>query len=368
MRKLLTLTLALSAVAFGKATWKPLFDGKTLKGWHIVQKDNSQLWKVGDAATQLGQDSAIAASLYSSTGTPYSMLFSDDSTFDQFTVKYSYRLKAGCSGFFFRSIQDNASNELVQGCQIEAKYEAFQSGGNTYYENHVGAIYCWPKNFWEAETKSSYWVKAAKPADQYQDVILTIKKPYAYVNVNGYQAVGGNSADIAGGAVVEWNYTTPSPYGSTTTPHADKPGRFALQIHNGQKAMEVAFKNIAILEGCGDPTKPGYDGATLPGLPSQPAVYQDNGTCNPTSIGKDGKIDLKPYIGAYKLDDSRASMEIRFPGNHTLDIIDIHGKHVFTGSSAQAHTYGFARPFKAGVYFARLSAGGSISSSTFVVR
>ncbi len=348
MRKISILPLALVALSFGKIEWKPLFDGHSFKGWHILGDQST--WALG--ATKNPPDSAIIGFSNNPQGTQYSMVFSDDSTFDQFTVKYKYRLKAGCSGFFFRS-QQNTSAELVAGCQVEAKFES-------NIENQFGNIYCWPTNEWQTKTTQAFWKAAAKPIDQYQEVVLTIKNPYAYVNMNGMQAVGANATERAAGANDVWNYTAARTF-------ADKPGRFALQIHNGQKTMDVAFKDIAILTGCGDASKPGFDGAFVAGLPEQPAVYKDNNTCTSTSTHAAQKTDLNLFFGNMAIQSGKLGLEITYPGSHSLDIINVHGKTVFSGSAPAAHTYEVTKKLDAGIYIVKLHAGNAAASRKILV-
>src|SRR4051812_39717341 len=111
MRKLYIIPLIAAVALVAKTNWKPLFNGKTFEPEWYIAGDKSY-WKI-DAA-----DSAIVGQ--STTNTPYTMVFSNKKDFDQFTIKYQYRLKAGCSGFFFRS-KNNTSAELVEGTQVEAK-------------------------------------------------------------------------------------------------------------------------------------------------------------------------------------------------------------------------------------------------------
>lgn len=347
MRRIFILSLALAAVGFAKSSWRPLFDGKTFKGWHIA--GSSSMWTV--------KDSAIVG--FSSTPTQYSMVFSDSSAYDQFTVKYSYRLKAGCSGFFFRS-KETSTGALVEGCQVEAKYESFDA---THSENQFGNIYCWPTNAWQTFTKAPFWVKAARAPDQFQDVILTIKRPYAYVNMNGFQAVGASQTEITAGANAAWDYTT-----GAAVAVVKNAGKFALQIHDGQPAMDVAFKNISILEGCGDTASANYDGKNIPGLPEQPAVYQNSAeNCAGTSIEAPAEYNLKGYIGALNNGANGMTLRISYPGAHSLEIISVKGKVVFSGSAPSAFEYRINNHPKPGIYFAKVQAGKHIATQRIAI-
>jgi len=247
MKRLMLKSAALlgTLVAFSMAAvnWRPLFNGTTYAGWHVAGVQT--FWSIDPV------DSAFVG--YSATvTTPYTMIFSD-SLFDQFTIKYSYRLRAGCSGFFFRSVQ-NTTPELVAGCQVEAKWTGVQS--------EVGSLYVHPSPGWVVQHSQAYSTRIARtPNTVYQDVVLTVQRPFVYVNVNTYQAVGEtNAAELTAGAKAAWRYDAQA--------GVLVPGRFGLQIHAGQLPMDVRFKNISILEGC-----PTTDPAFVAGLPLQPAVY-----------------------------------------------------------------------------------------------
>lgn len=337
MKKLLILPF-LASVAMAKPAWKPLFNGTSFApDWEVIG-DTRGLWSV--------KDSAIVGA--STSGSNYTMVFTKKDNFDQFTVKYSYRLKAGCSGFFFRAKKTDKT-ELVEGVQIEAKYDNRLS--------KLGSLYSWPANKWVAETVPPFDDVAARPVSQYQDVILTVKSPFVYVNINGFQAIGATGAS-ANGAVARWNYTDARYY-------CTAPGKFGLQIHGGQQTMDVAFKNIAILEGCNDPASPNYDGAFLPGMPEQAAYYQDNGTCTSSKVNSDG--ELRNYFGFVDMREGGAGLEVTYPNPHSLDIINLHGKTVFSGASPSAKNYQFTKKIEAGVYLAKVQTkSGSISRKIII--
>jgi hypothetical protein len=338
MNKIYFLPL-LAGIAFGKLNWKPLFNGKTFEPeWYIAGDKN--YWKI--------QDSAIVG--FSTSGTPYTMVFTNKSDFKEFTVKYQYRLKAGCSGFFFRS--QNIGSELVEGVQVEAKNE----GGTL---KKFGSLYSHPTPGWVKETAPAFWTKA-RPIGDYQDVVLTVKDPFVYVNMNGSQALGDvTPAEKTAGANDPWNFSS--------NQYIAKPGRIGLQIHGGQAQMDVAFKNIFILEGCGDATKPGYDGAFVPGLPKQPAFYQDNGTCTSSGIEETGPSALRSHVGRVNRAGKELTMKISYPGAHTLEIISLNGKVVFSGSAPATFVYHISGIREPGIYVAKFTAGKSMVSQRILI-
>ncbi len=313
MRNLLTkslLLLGLSvALVLATTNWKPLFNGTTFAGWHVAGA--STYWTIDQV------DSAIVGAS-TTVATPYTMVFSDKTDFDQFTIKYSYRLRAGCSGFFFRAVE-NTTAELVAGVQVEAK---FLSSGK---QSEVGSLYDHPSPGWVVQHSQSYSDRIARvPSSTYQDVVLTVKKPYVYVNVNGYQAVGEiDAGEISLGAKAAWRYDN--------SPIIVNPGRLGLQIHAGQLPMDVRFKNIAILEGCGDSTSAKYDGKFSPGLTKQPAVYQDNGSCaGGTSIAPDHSADASHYVGAEKRVGSELILPILQTGVRQLELVSLRGQVLYS--------------------------------------
>lgn len=332
MRKPYLLLISVSLAA-AKPAWKPLFDGVSFKkDWHTV--GDSSFWTV-DAA-----DSAVVG--YSpTTKTPHSLLFTNKADYDQFTVKYAYRLKAGCSGFWFRTTGPAPGS--IEGPQVEIKRE-----GNKLLE--IGSIYVHPQPGWTVQHPEAFSVKTAPKPDEYQRVVLTVKKPYVYVNVNGVQAVGEtDAAALAAGAKAAWDYT-----GSA---YANRPGSFALQVHKDY-AIDVRFKDIAILTGCGDKASPAYGGDFVAGLPKQPAVYQDDGSCAASGIGKAGK--LSGYLASPRAGAGGWRIEVSFPGPNALELIAPDGRTAFSGSAPGPMAY--SPRVAPGVYLAVLKAGGAAAS------
>jgi hypothetical protein len=320
----------------GAPTWQPLFNGVNFNGWYIAGAQT--YWSIDQA------DSAIVG--FSTTSTPYTMVFSD-SLFDQFTVKYSYRLRAGCSGFFFRSEQTTAT-ELVRGIQIEAKYASGK-------QSEVGSLYNHPSPGWVRQHSQAYSDRVARtPNTVYQDVVLTVKRPFVYVNVNGFQAVGETeAAELALGAQAAWQYVSTNSNFATI----QNKNKFGLQIHGGQANMDVRFKNIAILEGCGDSTSAQYAGAFVQGLPKHPAVYRDNGDCAivPVKPGS-GRTspDAAPYLSLGQQSGSNLVFTVRHAGARRLEVVSPSGQVVYSVLNPSAKEYRVPVPAGAGIYVARL--------------
>jgi hypothetical protein len=174
----------------------PLFDGKTLKGWHTLPGGK---WEVKDGAIVGTSDKAESR---------HGLLVSDQQ-YGDFTIRFKFRLTRGNSGFYFRS-------EKVKQAVGVYGFQAEVADDGT-----AGGLY---------ETGGRAWV--AKPD---AELIKKCYKPDAWNDMT-VSAHGGN-------ITVQLN-------GTKTADLHDDPGRprghFALQLHGGQD-MEVMFKDIEIL-------------------------------------------------------------------------------------------------------------------------
>src|SRR5262245_43613361 len=126
-RVLLLSLLPLTTIA---ADWRPLWDGKTLNGWHIIGKGT---WKIEGGAIHGTHDKAESE---------FSHLVTDRS-YTNFTVRLKYKTIKGNSGLYFRIEEKGYSG--VSGFQAEISPE--QDAGGLY------------------ETNGRAWVSQPKPAD-----------------------------------------------------------------------------------------------------------------------------------------------------------------------------------------------------------
>jgi hypothetical protein len=180
-----------------KAVWTSLFDGKTLRGWHVIPGGN---WEVINGA--------IVGT--SSKDEKRHGLLVSDKVYRDFTVKLKFRTLQGNSGFYFRCEEMN--NEVgVHGFQAEIDPE-----------KDTGGLY---------ETGGRQWVVQPKPEDVKQWL-----KPGLWNDMTVI-ARGGNIAVLING------------YKTATL--SNDPGRaqghLALQLHGGMD-MNVLFKDIQIME------------------------------------------------------------------------------------------------------------------------
>ena len=178
-----------------KATWKPLMDGKTLKGWHKV---GDGTWAVEDGAF-VGR--ANKEKLYG--------LLVSDKTFRDFTVRLKFKCLSGDSGFYIRTVIKPP--EKAHGLQVQVG----RAGSG------VGGIY---------ESYGRGWLDRAKPDaekkftrdDEWNEMTIAAHGGHVVVHVNGVKS-----------AELENDPSRPE-------------GHFALQMHAGC-VMQVMFKDIEIL-------------------------------------------------------------------------------------------------------------------------
>ena len=178
------------------AKWQPLWDGKTLAGWHEIGKGS---WKI--------EDGAIHAT-HERTEGQFGHLVTDR-TFTDFTVRLRYKAVKGNSGLYFRIEEKGASGVSGFQAEIDPTHDA-------------GGLY---------ETNGRAWVVKPPP-----EKIKTWYKPDAW-NEMTVTALGRNVTVHVNGVRSAALVNDP---GRTE-------GRFALQVHGGQDC-EVLFKDIEILE------------------------------------------------------------------------------------------------------------------------
>lgn len=189
---LIVATLNLSCMS---QDWQPLFDGKTLKGWHALPGGN---WKV---------ENGILVGTSEQSEEKHGLLVTDK-IYKDFEVRIKYLAAKGNSGLYFR-VKEVGGDYGVEGFQAEIDPI-----------NNAGGLY---------ETSGRTWVVQPDSAD--------VKKWYK---------------------PGEWNTMTVSARGQTVIVHVNghktaelhnDPGRteghIALQLHGGQE-MLVSFKDLEI--------------------------------------------------------------------------------------------------------------------------
>ena len=183
------------------ATFRPLFDGKTLKGWHAL---GGGTWTVEDG---------LLVGRHQTSEPRHGHLFTDEEYAD-FTIRLKFKDIAGNSGLYFRT-EKIKGNVGIRGFQAEIDAR-----------NDIGGLYETYGRAWVVKPKAADVKKYFKP-DAWNEMIVTARGRSVTVHINGTK-----TAELKN----------------------DKgrlQGFIALQLHGGQN-MEVYFKDIEIK---GDPIK-----------------------------------------------------------------------------------------------------------------
>jgi hypothetical protein len=191
---LLLATWHTTAGAAEPSRWRPLFDGKSLTGWH----------KVGDGTWTVEEGMIVGRANKTRL---YGLLVSD-ATFRDFSVRLKFKVAAGDSGFYIRTVIKPPDE--AHGLQIQGGLPGSGLGG--IYESYGRA-----------------WVQ----------------KPSLELEKKVFRTTGWNDMTIdAHGGHVEVHVN-----GVKTATLKDDPsrrdGHVALQMHSGN-LMHVMFKGIAI--------------------------------------------------------------------------------------------------------------------------
>ena len=188
------LFLSLLAPLRAAERWQPLWDGKTLHGWHVIGKGQ---WTIEQGAIH---------GRHPKTEPEFSHLVTDRS-YKDFTVRLKYKAVKGNSGLYFRIEEKGFSG--VTGFQAEIDPD-----------KDAGGLY---------ETNGRSWVVQPKPADvkkwykpgEWNEMTVSAHGGHLLVTVNGLK-----SAEVL------------------NDPGRSE-GKFALQVHGGMDC-EVWFKEIEI--------------------------------------------------------------------------------------------------------------------------
>lgn len=175
--------------------WKPLFDGKTLKGWHALPGGN---WKV--------ENGIIVGT--SEKSDPNHGLLVTDSNYSDFELRVKFLVIKGNSGLYFR-VNEIGGPYGVEGFQAEI-----------HPSESVGGLYETGGRGWVVEPDSNEVKKWNKPGE-WNTMTVLAKGQSVTVHVNGFK-----TAEI---------HNDP---GRTA-------GHIALQLH-GDQDMLVSFKDIEI--------------------------------------------------------------------------------------------------------------------------
>jgi len=180
----------------GSHVWVPIFDGRSLQGWHTLPGGK---WEV--------QDGVIAAT--SSKDEKRHGMLVTNKRYGNFTVRLKFKAVQGNSGFYFR-VDKVESNVGVHGFQAEIDAS-----------NNIGGLYETGGRGWVIRPGPEEVQKYFKP-QQWNEMTVSAHGRRIVVHVNGHK----------------------------TAELKDDPGRLqghlALQLHGGQD-MNVMFKDIEML-------------------------------------------------------------------------------------------------------------------------
>ena len=195
-RFLLLVTLCAFAFHAHAGDWQPLWDGKTLGGWHVIGKGD---WKIEDGAIH---------GTHVKTENQFGHLVTEP-TFTNFTVRLKYKTVKGNSGLYFRIEEKGFSG--VSGFQAEIDPD--RDAGGLYETNGRS----WVSQPTPEQVKS--WFKPG----EWNEMIVSARGRDITVTVNGVK-----TAELK-------------------NDQGRLSGKIALQLHGGQDG-DVWFKDIEIVE------------------------------------------------------------------------------------------------------------------------
>ena len=196
-RSLIAAALVVLAVSAGRAAdWKPLWDSKTLQGWHAIGKGE---WKIENGAIH---------GTHSKAEPDFGHLVTDRA-FTNFTLRVKYKTVKGNSGVYFRIEEKGYSG--VSGFQAEI--DPTQDAGGLYETNGRS----WVSKPTPEQVKS--WFRPG----EWNEMTISAQGRNISVSVNGR-----TSAELKNDP-------------------GRLSGRIALQLHGGQDG-DVWFKDIEIAE------------------------------------------------------------------------------------------------------------------------
>lgn len=197
MRQIIALLIITTTAALA-ADFKPLFDGKTLKGWTPVPGGK---WEV--------KDGAIVGTSPKSERRHGILL--TDKQYSDFIVKAKFRVYSGDSGFYFRA-ERVKSAVSVNGFQVEV---------DTSQE--TGGLYETGGRAWVHRPTAAVIKKRKYKKGEWTDLELSAIGGHIVVKINGVIST------------------------ELKNDKSRRKGHIGLQLHGGQK-MHVEFKDILIME------------------------------------------------------------------------------------------------------------------------
>jgi hypothetical protein len=187
--------LGLPALPAAEGDRRPLWDGKSLKGWHVIGKGT---WTV---------EEGVLVGRHPASETEFGHLVTD-ATWKDFSLRVTFQSVKGNSGLYFRIEEKGFSG--VSGFQAEI--DPAQDVGGLYETNGRS---------WVVKPTAEELKKFFKPGG-WNTMVVSAKGPKVRVEVNGVK-----TAEI-------------------DDPKGRLRGKIALQLHGGQD-VEVRFKEVQII-------------------------------------------------------------------------------------------------------------------------
>ena len=307
----------------GRHVWRPLFDGKSLKGWHALPGGK---WEVSDGV--------VKGTSPQSEGR-HGLLVSDKS-YGDFTARLKYKAVKGNSGLYFRS-DEVAGGVGVHGFQAEISPA-----------NDIGGLYETGGRAWVIQPKAEQVKEYFKPGE-WNEMTVSARGRRIVVHVNN----------------------------TKTAELIDDPGRlkghFGLQLHGGQD-MEVMFKDVEILVAQKSAVRIPFNGKDLNNWQVRPgtrlskskwtvgvaAIAAGNPKLLVSKSGSGEMINLAAHHGESfdlfcgdKFGDARIEVELMVPqgsnsgvyvmGEYEIQVLDSWGRKKMGGGDMGA-VYGAAPP------------------------
>lgn len=182
----------------GHHEWRPMFTGTSFAGWHITPGGE---WKIQNGVIVGRQD----------PDDPLHGLVVSDESYDDFAVRFDFRVFEGNSGFYFRA-EEVDEDVHVHGTQAE-----LEPNGET------GGIYETAGRGWVVMPDSNDVKEWLNEPGEWNEMSIVADGPRVLIHVNGHE-----SADVVDEQI-------------------RRRGHFALQLHGGMR-MHVEFKNVEMLE------------------------------------------------------------------------------------------------------------------------
>lgn len=185
----------LAALAVHAQEFKPIFDGKTLKGWHL-QGEGS--WRV---------DSGVIIGTHTATGPDFGHLVSDSEYVD-FTLRFKWKLVKGNSGLYYHSAEGGEAGMIGPQVEMDGAYP--------------GGIYTTNTNPWgwvvqpKVEDVKTWW----KPNDWNLVTVAAVGKKVT-VTYNGIKTAESSDARLP------------------------QKGRLGFQVHANQEC-DIRIKDVEL--------------------------------------------------------------------------------------------------------------------------